>query len=61
MKALITITEFGETYGVSRSTVYRLAERKQITFLKVGRAVRIRRENAESWAANLPCSAVNDS
>ncbi len=57
MRALITIGEFQDTYGLSRSTVYRLAERGCITFLKVGRATRIRCEDAEQWFASLPTAS----
>ena len=53
MKALMSIAEFQQTFGVSRSTVYRLEERGEIEFLKIGRAVRIRREDAESWCRGL--------
>jgi excisionase family DNA binding protein len=53
MKALITISEFQETYGVSRSTVYRLVERGEFAFVHIGRAVRIRREDADAWFAQL--------
>ena len=61
MRALISISEFGEIFGVSRSTVYRLKERGEITFVHVGRAVRIRRDVAENWFASLPAVASNDS
>jgi excisionase family DNA binding protein len=53
MKALISIAEFQGVFGVSRSTVYRLEERGEIEFLKIGRAVRIRREDAENWCRGL--------
>jgi excisionase family DNA binding protein len=56
MKALISIADFQEMFGVSRSTVYRIAAEGQISFVHIGRAVRIRCEDAEKWAANLPCS-----
>ena len=59
MKALITIGEFQETYGVSRSTVYRLEERGSINFFKIVRAVRIRCDEAETWAATLPHGGVS--
>ena len=60
MRALISISEFGEIFGVSRSTVYRLKERGEITFVHVGRAVRIRRDVAENWFASLTEVASND-
>ena len=53
MAALITIAEFQSKYSVSRSTVYRLADRGEIQFVHVGRAVRIRREDADKWYSRL--------
>ena len=53
MKSLISIAEFCETFGVSRSTVYRLAQRGEIPFVHVGRAVRIRAQDADSWCDRL--------
>lgn len=60
MSALITISEFRRIYCISRSTVYRLRERGDIKFVHIGRAVRIRREDAEKWYASLPCDPAND-
>ena len=59
MPALITIAEFLRTYNVSRSTVYRLRDRQELPFVHIGRAVRIRREDAERWYASLS-EAHND-
>lgn len=53
MSTLITIAEFIQIYRISRSTVYRLKDAGKIEFLHVGRAVRIRREDAERWFATL--------
>lgn len=53
MPVLMTIREFQAAYCVSRSTVYRLYEKGELQFLKVGRAVRIKREDAERWFASL--------
>jgi excisionase family DNA binding protein len=54
MKTLMSINEFQEKYGVSRSTVYRLVEQDHIHFKKIGRAVRIPTEVAEKWYLSLP-------
>ena len=54
MSALITIAEFQRTYNVSRSTVYRLKDRGHLTFVYIGGAVRIRRNDADQWYASLP-------
>lgn len=59
MSELMTIRDFQERYSVSRSTVYRLSERNEITFIKIGRAVRIRRHEAEDWARSLGESSAS--
>tara|TARA_B100000678_G_scaffold290613_1_gene303995 strand:- start:7068 stop:7268 length:201 start_codon:yes stop_codon:yes gene_type:complete len=51
---LITIEQFCERYAVSRSTLYRLVESDDISLIKIGRASRIRLEEAERWARGLP-------
>jgi len=53
---LLTLNKFCEHYGLSRSTVYRLHERGELPFVHIGRAVRIRLEDAEAWAASLTCT-----
>lgn len=59
MAALITIRYFCDEYGISRSTAYRLRDRGEVPHVKIGRAVRIRREDAERWYKSLP-EAAND-
>lgn len=54
MAVLITIAEFCEIYGVSRSTAYRLINDGTLPLVKIGRASRIRSSDAEAWAKNLP-------
>ena len=60
MPTLITIREFQRDYSVSRSTVYRLRESGELDFIHIGRAVRIRRDDAERWYASLPTDAANE-
>jgi len=60
MPALLTIAEFQQVYNVSRSTVYRLADREEIRFVHIGRAVRIPREDAEAWYSRLMGAEAND-
>lgn len=48
-----TLNKFCQIYGLSRSTAYRLHERGELPFVHIGRAVRIRLEDAEAWAASL--------
>lgn len=52
--AFITVRDFMSTYGVGRTTVYRLVARGEISIMKIGRASRISRAQAERWAAGLP-------
>ncbi|WP_417592079.1 helix-turn-helix domain-containing protein [Parasphingorhabdus sp.] len=54
MADLMTINDFMKRYSISRSQTYRLAASKQLTIVKMGTASRIRREDAEAWAASLP-------
>lgn len=60
MRVFFKIPEFQQTYNVSRSTVYRLMERGEIRFVKIGRAVRIPREDAERWYATVTGGEAND-
>lgn len=53
MKTLISINEFLQTYGVSRSTAYRLRDQGKIRFVHVGRAVRIPAEDVATWYQDL--------
>lgn len=50
---LMTISQFQQEYEVSRSTVYRLRDRKLITFVRIGRAVRIPTADAKAWFQSL--------
>jgi len=56
----MTIADFQRQYNVSRSTVYRLNERRLLPFVHVGRAVRIKRADAENWFASLTGNEAND-
>lgn len=59
MKTLLSIQEFGRTFGVSRSTVYRLKDKGEISFVRVGAAVRIPAEVADAWYASLSASSAS--
>jgi excisionase family DNA binding protein len=50
---LLSIRYFCEEYTVSRSLTYRLIALGQLKAVKIGKLTRIRREDAEAWAANL--------
>lgn len=60
MAALLTVKYFCEEYGVSRSTAYRLRDSGAVPHVYIGRAVRIRREDAERWYESLFDDASND-
>ena len=50
---LMTISVFCDSYSVSRSTYYRLADSGAIKPVKIGRATRIALADAEAWFAKL--------
>lgn len=54
MAELLTINDFMDRYSVSRTQVYRMVNRRELKLIKLGTASRIRREDAEAWAASLP-------
>lgn len=58
--ALLTIKRFCNEYSVSRSTAYRLRDRGDVPHVYIGRATRIRREDAERWYESLRNDASND-
>lgn len=60
MAALLTIKDFCDEYCISRSTAYRLRESGDVPHIHIGRAVRIRREDAEHWYETLCGSNAND-
>ena len=60
MSIFMTIADFQKTYSVSRSTVYRLAASGVFEFTHIGRAVRIKREDAEKWCAALSQNPSNE-
>ncbi len=51
---LITVPDFLARYSISRSEFYRQVNKGNIILLKMGSASRVRREDAEAWAASLP-------
>jgi excisionase family DNA binding protein len=55
---LLTVDDFCREFNVSRPTLYRLAARGEIPLVKIGRATRIRRADAEAWAGSLPTRAA---
>jgi excisionase family DNA binding protein len=58
LSEFLTIREFSEAYRVSVPTIYRLKDRGELAFVKIGRASRIRRADAEAWARGLATTAA---
>lgn len=54
MASILTVQEFCTHYRVARSTFYRQAASGALPYFKIGRATRIRKADAEQWAASLP-------
>jgi excisionase family DNA binding protein len=50
---LLSLPDFCREFKLSRSYTYRLLRDGALTAVKVGRLSRIRREDAEAWAATL--------
>jgi excisionase family DNA binding protein len=50
---LLSLPDFCREFKLSRSFTYRLLRDGTLTGVKVGRLTRIRREDAEAWAAKL--------
>lgn len=57
MAALFTIKQFCDLYQVSRATAYRLKGSGAVPHVHIGRAVRIRREDADKWYHSLGSAA----
>lgn len=49
MDKIYTIPEVAEYLKLSKSKVYDLAKRERITFIKIGRNVRIRESDLDDW------------
>jgi excisionase family DNA binding protein len=50
---LLSLPDFCLEFKLSRSFAYRLLRDGTLTAVKVGRLTRIRREDAQAWAAKL--------
>ena len=54
MPGFYTIAEFLSVYSIGRSTAYRAIESGKLRLTKIGRASRIAKTDAATWAASLP-------
>jgi excisionase family DNA binding protein len=52
-KQLLSIKEFGAVFGLGTTSTYALLKSGALRAVKVGGLTKIRREDAESWAAGL--------
>jgi hypothetical protein len=52
--ALLSRTDFMAQYRVSKTQFFRLVKSGALPVRRLGRAIRIRPEDAEAWAAGLP-------
>ena len=55
---ILTVPETAEYLKLSKSKVYYLVQRNQIPHIKIGKNVRIRREDLEKWLEERaqPCN-----
>ena len=60
MKKAYTLIEFGEAYGLGRSSVYKEIWSGRLKFFKVGTLTRISVEAAERWIRAREKGAVLD-
>jgi excisionase family DNA binding protein len=59
--SLLTIEEVAECLRVSKTSVYRLVERRELPFCRVGRTLRFTRKDLETYlAARRVASAAAD-
>lgn len=54
IEGFYSATEFMRIYGVPRSSFYRLVKAGALRIHKIGRASRIAKAEAATWAAGLP-------
>lgn len=52
-KQLLTVRQFCDLYGIGRTTFYAEVKQGRIPILKIGKATRVAREDAEKWVENL--------
>lgn len=53
-KRLLTVDEFGSLYGPRRTHTYKLLASGELKGVKCGKNTYIHRDDAESWARQLP-------
>lgn len=54
MDGFFTVTDFLNTYAISRTEFYRQVQAQKIRLTKLGRSSRIAKADAAAWAASLP-------
>jgi excisionase family DNA binding protein len=54
MDGFYSIAEFLRIYPMGKTSLYRLVKAGQLRIVKIGRASRIAKADAQAWAATLP-------
>ena len=54
LEGLMTVAEFIRLYPIGRTTLYRAVKAGELRLTKIGKASRISKADAASWAASLP-------
>lgn len=52
MKAYMSVQEFSDYLGVTKPSVYKLTQADGFPCVKIGRAIRIKVDEAEKWLSN---------
>lgn len=55
---LLTVPQLAELLRVSKTSVYRLVERRQVTFIRLPRGLRFRREDIEAFMRSRSTESV---
>lgn len=53
-KELMTVEDFLEIYGISRSVYFAQVKKKLLKITRMGRRTLIKRTDADEWMRNLP-------
>jgi excisionase family DNA binding protein len=57
-RQLFSVKEFGAIYGLGTTNIYALLKSGALRAVKIGGLTKIRRADAEAWAANLRVRAA---
>lgn len=60
LKRMLSIPEFVEQHGVSRSTVYREIKANRLRVVRVGRRTLVARADADAWMKALRSASLQN-